>query len=230
MSKLNSPRSMEDYRSHAAAYISDIEEAQRLDRIEEEFRKAFDFLERLPKSVSIFGSSKSQPGSMYYEKARQLGARFASQDIAIVTGGGPGIMEAANRGALEAGGISAGLGIELATGEGHNHFTNRSMTFHYFFSRKTALSFAASMYIFFPGGFGTMDEFFELVTLVQSKKIQHIPIFCVGANYWEPLERFFDYYMLRYDHLIEPSDLKLYTITDDLELILEAAKHTHPQN
>lgn len=213
---------MRDYRAHAAAYIGNAEEAERLDRIEEEFRRAFDFLAELPKSVSFFGSSKSQPGTRNYEKARELGARFASEkQVAVVTGGGPGIMEAANRGALEAGGISAGLGIELTTGEGHNQFTNRAMSFHYFFARKMALSFAASMYIFFPGGFGTMDEFFELVTLVQLKKIERVPIFCFGASYWEPLERFFDYYMLRHDRLIDPEDLKLYTITDDVNLILE---------
>lgn len=225
MTKPQPLRSLDEYRSHAAAYVSDVEEAQRLDRIEEEFRHAFDFLAVLPKSVSVFGSSKSQPGSLYYEKARQLAARFVSEkNVAIVTGGGPGIMEAANRGAAEAGGISAGLTIELSTGEGHNSFANRTLQFHYFFSRKMALSFAASMYVFFPGGFGTMDEFFELVTLVQSKKIQRVPIFCVGASFWEPLERFFDYYMLRHDRMIEPTDLGLYTITDDLNLILECAE------
>ncbi|MEI7819149.1 MAG: TIGR00730 family Rossman fold protein [bacterium] len=203
----------------------DVEEKARLNRIEEEFRQGFNFLETLPKSVSIFGSSQSMPGSLYYEKARTLASRLVSErGLAVVTGGGPGIMEAANRGASEAGGVSAGLHIDIKNGEPRNSYATTSTEFHYFFARKVALSFAASMYIFFPGGFGTLDEFFELITLIQTDKIEPIPIICYGASYWDPLERFMDYYMLRHDAYIQRDDLKLYTITDDIEDILRATK------
>lgn len=218
-------RTLHDYHAHAREYTADVENEARVDRIEEEFRRAFHFLEKLPQSVSFFGSSCSEPGSADYESARKLAGRFVTEkQFAVVTGGGPGIMQAANRGAAEAGGVSAGLTIDLSTGEGHNHYTNRSLEFHYFFARKMALSFAASMYIFFPGGFGTMDEFFELVTLVQTKKIERIPIFCIGTDYWEPLKRFMQYYMLERGNLIAESDLGLFTITDDFNLVLECTQ------
>jgi len=199
--------------------------AARLGRIEDEFRKAFEFLDSLPKNVSFFGSSQTPPGSLYYEKARTLAARLVTQhNLGIVTGGGPGIMEAANRGALESGGVSAGLTIDLTHIEASNAFTNTRLDFHYFFARKVALSYTASMYIFFPGGFGTLDEFFELITLIQTRKIKRLPVICFGASYWEPLGRFMEYYMHRSDGYIQKSDLQLYTITDDLELVLRLAR------
>jgi uncharacterized protein (TIGR00730 family) len=220
-------RSLRDYRGHAQNSQPIIDETtERLDRIEAEFRLAFDFLSNLPDSVSIFGSTRAQPSSTEYTTAHKLATRLVQEkDLAVVTGGGPGIMEAANRGALEAGGISAGLTIELRTGEPVNPYINRSLSFHYFFARKMALSFAASMYIFFPGGFGTMDEFFELITLVQTKKIERIPIFCIGTSYWQPLLRFMEYYMFRPDGYIAEADLGLFTVTDDLDLVLECTKY-----
>ncbi|MDQ5943982.1 MAG: hypothetical protein QG658_48 [Patescibacteria group bacterium] len=220
-------RTLREYQEHASKTEADGNDtAQRLDRIESEFHAAFDFLSKLPDSVSIFGSTRSLPSSPEYEQARQLAARFVTdKQFAVVTGGGPGIMEAANRGALEAGGISAGLTIELSTGEAVNEYLNQSLRFHYFFARKMALSFAASMYIFFPGGFGTMDEFFELITLVQTRKIERIPIFCIGTSYWQPLRRFMEHYMLHPDGYITEADLGLFTITDDLDLVLECAKY-----
>lgn len=204
--------------------LADAETTARLGRIETEFRQAFDFLHNLPKNVSIFGSSMVEPGSRQYEKARELASRLVSDHkLAVVTGGGPGIMEAANRGAAEAGGVSVALHIDLSTGEPLNSYANQRLDFHYFFARKVALSFTASMYIFFPGGFGTMDEFFELITLIQTNKIQHIPIVCVGASYWEPLARFMDFYMLRSDEYISPNDMGLFTITDNLALVSDIA-------
>ena len=220
-------RTLQEYRDHAHKTQSTTNETtQRLDRIETEFRQAFDFLSKLPDSVSIFGSTRALPSSQEYQQARTLAARFvAEKDFAIVTGGGPGIMEAANRGALEAGGVSAGLTIELSTGEAINEYMNQSLRFHYFFARKMALSFAASMYIFFPGGYGTMDEFFELITLVQTRKIERIPIFCIGTSYWQPLRRLMEHYMLNPDGYISEADLGLFTITDDLGLVIECAKY-----
>ncbi|MBP9827049.1 TIGR00730 family Rossman fold protein [Candidatus Saccharibacteria bacterium] len=225
MAKKAQPQTLAQIKQYAAAFKSDIEEAQRLDRIEDEFRRAFDLLESLPKSVSIFGSTQAKPGSRNYEKARTLASRLVSDhQVAIVTGGGSGIMEAANRGAAEAGGISVGLRIDLTSEHTTNNYANKVLDFHYFFARKVALGYAASMYVFFPGGFGTMDEFFELLMLVQTNKIQRVPIFCIGASYWDPLVRFFDYYMLRHERMIEPDDLGLFTVTDDLDLVLECTK------
>lgn len=220
-------RTLREYQEHAREPDNQQHDtSERLDRIETEFRNAFEFLSKLPDSVSIFGSTRSLPGSVEYEQARKLAGRFVTEKkFAVVTGGGPGIMEAANRGALEAGGTSAGLTIELSTGEAVNTYINKSLSFHYFFARKMALSFAASMYIFFPGGFGTMDEFFELITLVQTRKIERIPIFCIGTDYWQPLRRFMEHYMLNPDGYISEADLGLFTITDDLDLVIECAKY-----
>ncbi len=220
-------RTLRDYQAHAQeSQQPNQDTTERLDRIEAEFQAAFDFLSKLPDSVSIFGSTRSLPSSPEYELAKQLATRLVKEkQFAIVTGGGPGIMEAANRGAYEANGISAGLTIELSTGETINNYMNQSLKFHYFFARKMALSFAASMYIFFPGGFGTMDEFFELITLVQTRKIERIPIFCIGTTYWQPLRRFMEHCMLRPDNYILEADLGLFTITDDLDLVIECAKY-----
>jgi uncharacterized protein (TIGR00730 family) len=216
-----------DYQEHARnKYESSEETSDRLVRIETEFSAAFEFIKKLPDSVSIFGSTHATADMPEYIAAQKLAARLVREkQYAVVTGGGPGIMEAANRGALDSGGISAGLTIELADGDPVNSFMNRQMKFHYFFTRKMALSFAASMYVFFPGGFGTMDEFFELVTLVQTKKIERIPIFCIGTDYWQPLLRFMEYYMLKPHNYVSESDLGLFTITDDLDLVIECSKY-----
>lgn len=215
---------LQEYHTHARSEQKYDEDEARLDRIEIEFRRAFEFLEKLPKSVSFFGSSVAAEQSRDYIQARELAARFVREkEMAVVTGGGPGIMAAANQGAAEAKGVSVGLTIDLNSGEGHNNFYNTGLPFHYFFARKMALSFAASMYIFFPGGFGTLDEFFELITLVQTKKIERIPIFCIGQDYWQPLERFMHYFMLERGAMITESHLGLFTITDDLDLVLECA-------
>jgi len=132
-----------------------------------------------------------------------------------VTGGGPGIMEAANRGANDAGGPSLGLNIELPAEQVINPYVTESSSFKYFFARKTALSFAAEAYIFYPGGFGTLDEFFEIVTLIQTKKIHRIPVILVGSDFWEPLHSFISD-VLRLKHgTISKSDIDLYRITDD---------------
>lgn len=202
----------------------DPETTKRVERIETEFRRAFDLLEELPKSVSIFGSNAVREGNQYYGEARRLAYRLAKDaGLAIVTGGGPGIMEAANRGAAEAGGVSVGFQIDIPNAEPKNHYANRELKFHYFFSRKVALSFAASMYIFFPGGYGTLDEFFELITLIQTRKIQPIPIYCFGSRYWQPIERMLSSYAL-HDGYITERDMRLFTIGDDPDEIIRAAR------
>lgn len=196
--------------------------SKRVSKIDREFRSIFQFIKDYPRSVSIFGSSRTEPGSPSYEHARRLGHRIATElGYTVLTGGGGGIMEAGNRGAFEAGGESVGLNIKLPKEQQPNSYTTSAFEAFYFFTRKVGLSFAAEAYIFFPGGYGTMDEFFEILTLVQTKKIRHVPIILVGSHYWEPLENFFQNYMLREYKAISPADLGLYTITDNDDTVID---------
>ena len=198
----------------------------RASRIATEFDRGLKFVKKYPKSVTIYGSARFKPGTPHYDDARKLGARLAKLGYAVMTGGGPGIMEAANRGAKEVGGNSIGLNIELPNEQILNPYTTDSLSFYYFFSRKTTMSFAAEAYIYYPGGFGTLDEFFEIITLIQTKKIRPTPIILVGSDFWKPLEEFIIKIMLQTHGAINKSDLKLYTITDDhaeIEKIVLAA-------
>jgi uncharacterized protein (TIGR00730 family) len=196
--------------------------AWRILRIMSEFVEGFEFLSRIHRSVTFFGSARLAPSHPYYQKARQLGYRLASAGYTVVTGGGPGIMQAANQGAYEAGGNSVGLNIQLPHEQRTNPYVRFSRSFHYFFSRKVMLDFSADAFVFFPGGFGTLDEFFELVTLVQTGK-QHrgVPIVLIGTEFWEPLIAWMRALMLERFQTISPDDLTTWTLTDDLE---EAAR------
>lgn len=193
-------------------------------RIDREFTKAFEFIKNYEKTVTFFGSARFAEDSDHYQKARRLAGKIAQLDYTILTGGGGGIMEAANRGAFEIGKSSVGLNIRLPDHQPLNSYTTDSIQFDYFFVRKTALSFAAEAYIFFPGGFGTFDEFFEILTLIQTHKIRRVPIILVGCDYWNKLNEFVKNVMLEQHHSIRPEEMDLYTITDDEEKILEIIK------
>ncbi len=196
---------------------------KKVERIGQEFNKGFLFVAQFPKSVSFFGSSRFTPDNHYCKHAERLASRIAKElQYAIVTGGSQGIMEAANKGAFEARGKSVGLNIKLPKKQFTNEFTTDSIEFSYFFARKVALSYAAEAYIFFPGGFGTLDEFFEILTLVQTHKIRRVPIFLVGADYWAPLQHFIKETLCEVNNAVAKSDLSLYTITDDDSAIIEA--------
>ncbi len=197
----------------------------RMCQITQEFDNGFSFVEKLDRVVSFFGSKQTRESDKLYESARTIAHRLVDElDYTVVTGGGPGIMEAANRGAKEAGGRSVGLTIEL---EAHRQLVNPYLTdqldFHYFFARKVMLAFAARLYIFFPGGFGTMDEFFELLTLEQEYKMPRVPIICVGSHYWRPLERTIMTTFLEDYGTIVPADMQLFHILDSADEILELA-------
>ncbi len=197
----------------------------RISRIDNEFSDGFQFLKSYPRSVTFFGSARFTETSEHYIKARSLAGKIAKElGYTVLTGGSNGIMEAANRGAFEAGGESVGLNIRLPQEQAGNRYTTASMDFSYFFARKVALSFAAEAYIFFPGGFGTLDEFFEIVTLVQTQKIRKVPIFMVGKDYWDPLNTFIKENMLELHQAISSSDLNLYSITDDDAEIINAIR------
>ena len=199
---------------------------ERVDRIAREFTEGFKFIEGLERSVTFFGSARSKSNDLHYKQARELGARLAKRGIAVITGGSAGIMEAGNRGAKEANGFSVGLNIELATAQSLNPYLTESMTFNHFFVRKVLLSYAAEAYVFFPGGFGALDEFFEIVTLVQTNKIERVPIILIGADYWTPLHNLIKNNLYEKHATISKKDMHLYKITDDLaeaeKIILKA--------
>jgi uncharacterized protein (TIGR00730 family) len=199
---------------------------KRLSTINSEFRHTFKFLEKYPLSVTFFGSARFTENHPSYIKARELAGKIAKETgYAVVTGGGGGIMEAANRGAYEAGGKSLGMNIILPHEQQMNQFLTAHVRFYYFFIRKVALSFSAEVYIFFPGGYGTMDEFYEIVTLIQTKKIPKVPVICVGREYWQHVLRFSE--ALRDDFkVIDPGDERIFHITDSDEEVIEIIKNT----
>jgi uncharacterized protein (TIGR00730 family) len=208
--------------------IQELEEnsKRRVAEITTEFRKGFSFIKSHPKSVTFFGSARFDETNPYYQKARSIGKRISELGFAVATGGGPGIMEAGNRGAVEGDGNehSIGICIRLPHEQITNPYVTDGLDFKYFFSRKVILSFSAEAYVYFPGGFGTMDEFFEILTLVQTGKIEKVPIILVGTEYWKPLEQFIQKVLLEKFHTINEQDLCLYTITDDEDLVIDMVK------
>lgn len=197
----------------------------RVNLISKEFIDGFNFLENYPKSVTFFGGTHFKETSKCYAKARSLASHIVSKlHYSVLTGGGPGVMEGANRGAFEAGGESIGLTIELPYHQIQNPFLTKNLDFYYFFIRKVCLSFSAEAYLFFPGGYGTLDEFFEIITLVQTGKIEKIPIILVGSDFWNPVDKLIRNEMLPRG-TIDENDLNLYTITDDEDQIIEIIKN-----
>jgi uncharacterized protein (TIGR00730 family) len=203
----------------------------RVSEVDRELRGIFQFIKDYPKSVTFFGSARVDETNLYYNQARHLSARIAKElGYTVLTGGGGGIMEAANRGAHEAGGQSVGLNIKLPKEQQLNQYTSASYEAYYFFVRKVGLSFAAEAYLFFPGGFGTLDELFEILTLVQTNKIRKTPVILVGTEYWHKLNEFIAEMMLKKVHAIDQEDMNLYTITDDEDEIIRLIKETPVTN
>lgn len=193
--------------------------------ISKEFRNGFEFLKKFPKSVTFFGSSRLTQASSHYEDARKLASKVVNElGYSIVTGGGPGIMEAANLGAKEANGNSIGLNIVIPHEQHTNPYTNNNITFDYFFTRKTMLNFAAEAYVFFPGGYGTLDELFGVLTLIQTNKIPSVPIILFGKDFWNPLKDFLKKNMLDQHHTIDSEDLNLFVITDSVDTTIKIIK------
>jgi len=197
----------------------------RVFRILSEFVDGWQFLADYKKTVSFFGSARFLEGDKWYEEARKLGKMAAEAGFAVVTGGGPGIMEAGNRGAVEGGGKSIGLNIQLGAEQRINPYVQESMAFHYFFSRKVMLSFAARAYIFSPGGLGTLDEMFELITLIQTKKIsENVAVILLGKDYWEPIDKLLREHLYEKFKTIDKEDLNIYKIVDSAEEAFELIK------
>jgi uncharacterized protein (TIGR00730 family) len=185
-------------------------------RIQSEFIEGFGTLAELPPAVSVFGSARTKPGTPEYAMAQQLASALARAGFAIITGGGPGVMEAANRGASEAGGVSVGLGIELPFEQGINEWVDIGINFRYFFARKTMFVKYAQAFVVLPGGFGTMDELFEALTLVQTRKVTRFPVVLMGSAYWSGLLDWLRQSMLA-DGYIGEGDLDLISLTDDVD-------------
>ena len=201
-----------------------VQDTWRIFRIMAELVEGFDALSKIPKAVTVFGSARVNEEDVYYQKARFIGKLLAENNIPVLTGGGPGIMEAANRGAYENNGLSIGLNIELPMEQKPNPYLNHLISFKYFFVRKLMLIKYGWTYIIFPGGFGTLDEFFEAVTLIQTHKIKPFPIILVGSEYWEGLVKWIKDTIL-FNNFINEKDLDIFKIIDDpYEIMNEVIK------
>lgn len=186
----------------------------RIFRIMAEFVSGFQFIAQYEKTVSFFGSARVDQEDRYYQDAQSLARKLGNAGFNIITGGGPGIMEAANRGAHEAGANSIGLNIQLPFEQRINRFVTRGIGFHYFFTRKVMLSAAGQAYVFFPGGFGTLDEFSEIITLIQTKKMERIPVVLYGRDFWARFLGFVEDVLYQKYRTIEREDMQLYTLVD----------------
>jgi len=189
----------------------------RIFRIMAEFVEGFQFLSESEKEVTVFGSARFPEDHKWYKESRKLGALLAEKGYTVITGGGPGIMEAANRGADDEGGVSIGLNIQLPSEQRINPYVNRGHAFHYFFTRKVMLAASAQAYVFFPGGFGTMDELFEMLTLIQTHKSQPVPVVLVGKAFWTPLVAWIRAHMLNDLETIGSGDLDIFSVVDRAE-------------
>jgi uncharacterized protein (TIGR00730 family) len=223
------PRTLDEeiIAAQEAAVRSTLSDEDRIERISDELRMGFDALAPVGAAASVFGSARTPPGDPDYELARETARVIGESGMAIITGGGPGIMEAANRGAQEAGALSVGLNIELPFEQGGNPYCDIDLEFHYFFARKVMFVRYASGFVVFPGGFGTMDELWEALTLIQTGKIIEFPVVLVGTGYWRGLVDWVGERMLAEGN-ISPDDLELWTLTDDpaeVRDVLMAAAH-----
>jgi hypothetical protein len=187
----------------------------RIFKIMAEFVSGYEFLKKYKKAVTFFGTARVTFHSDLYKQATHLAFRLSKDGYAVMTGGGPGIMEAANKGAHDAGGVSVGVNIRLPFEQRTNRYVVESEAFKYFFVRKTMLAFASQVYIFFPGGYGTMDELFEMLTLVQTKKIDPTPIILVNKEFWTPLLSWVKEYLYEKNKAIDEEDMHLYYLADD---------------
>ncbi len=189
----------------------------RIFRIMAEFVAGFQLLSETSKEVTFWGGTHIKPGSHWYQVAEALAKKSAKAGFTIITGGGPGIMEAANKGAKEGGGVSIGFNIQLPKEQSLNAYVTKGYAFHYFFSRKVMMAASAQAYVFFPGGFGTMDEFFEIVTLIQTGKMQPTPVICMGKEYWGGLMGWIKETLLEKFETLGQKDLDLIQVVDSVE-------------
>ncbi len=204
-----------------------VNESWRIFRIMAEFIDGFEVLSKIPPAVSIFGSARTHPSDSDYKKAEETAAKFVKGGYAVITGGGPGIMEAANKGASEAGGVSVGLNINLPYEQKPNKYIGTYLDFRYFFVRKVMFVKYSTAFVIFPGGFGTLDEFFESIGLIQTHKIKPFPVILVGRDYWKGLKDWMEKTLLA-GGKISPEDFNLFHIIDDPDEIVSFTKNNQP--
>jgi uncharacterized protein (TIGR00730 family) len=214
----------------SAEQIASIQKSSRkLRTSDEEFEEAFKILKKYPKRVTFFGSARISNRFKAYREAHDLAAMLAQDGFAIVSGGGGGVMEASNRGAFDEQHVSIGFNIVLPKEQHLNPYTTSSLAFNYFFTRKVMMTFYSHGFIFFPGGFGTFDEFFEVITIIQTGKMAPVPIILVGKKFWNPLDRYIKRHMLK-NGLISKGDRKLYHITNDLNYARKIINEQYEHN
>lgn len=208
------------------------EDPWRIFRIMAEFVDSFQTMSQVGPAVTIFGSARTKPGDRYYRAAEAIGKGLAKHNLAVITGGGPGIMEAANKGAMQCGGKSVGLNIELPHEQFANRYSNVPIHFHYFFARKVCFVKYSLGFIYMPGGFGTLDEFFEVMTLVQTERIPQFPLVLFGKEYWTGLLRWIKTEMDGRHNYIAKTDLNLVTVVNEpkeaVEIILDYSRRIGP--
>ncbi|RLG11177.1 TIGR00730 family Rossman fold protein [Candidatus Pacearchaeota archaeon] len=198
----------------------EVKESWRLFRILAEFVDGFEVLSKIYPAITIFGSSRSKPEDSDYKKAEEVARLLVKAGFSVITGGGPGIMEAANKGASEAKGYSVGLNIKLPSEQECNSYANIKLEFRYFFVRKVMMAKYSVGFVFFPGGYGTLDEMFEILTLIQTKKIRPVPVVLVDKNYWAPLYNWMSNTLLA-NKKIDEKDINLFKILDTPEEIVK---------
>lgn len=192
-------------------------EPWRIFRIMSEFVQGFDVLHKHGLAATFFGTARCSVGDEVYENAEKLAYRLGERGFAIITGGSAGVMQAANKGGFEAGGASIGLNITLPNEQGSNRYLTETVLFDHFFVRKVMLTFASEVYIYFPGGFGTLDEFFEIVTLIQTEKIPRVPIVLFDKSYWNPLTTLIEEELYKKRQAISKEDMDLYHVVDSVD-------------
>ena len=220
MSKENNnrmPRNMKQWNTMKG------ENSWTLFKVISEFVDGIETLNRIGPCVSIFGSARTKPGSKYYEIATNIAKRLTEEGYGVITGGGPGIMEAGNKGAYESSGISVGLNIELPFEQNHNPYIDpdKNLNHRFFFVRKVMFVKYAQAFVVMPGGFGTMDELFEVLTLIQTKKVSRVPVILFGVNYWKGLKLWIKEVMGEEEGNINPIDMDLIPSTDDIEEVIQ---------
>lgn len=199
----------------------------RVFRMMAESIEGFEFISKLKNEVTIFGSARTKSTNPWYKKAKELGFMLGKSGYTVITGGGPGIMEAANWGAHKAGGVSVGLDIELPHEQRRNKYATKTMGFHYFFTRKLMLTISSQAYVYFPGGFGTLDEMVEMLSLIQTQKApREVPLILFGKKFWSPLIKWMKVAMLEENKNISSADLNIMQVVDTVEEAFEIVKKT----
>lgn len=222
---------IEDIRDGCITLYGEDNEETKLCMVQEEFRQGIDMIQSFSPSVTFYGSARLTEDHPSYQQARDIAHRIVKETgAAILSGGGGGIMEAANRGAYEAGGRAVGLTIKLPHEQRTNKYVTDVVPFYFFFTRKVSMSYTTEACIFFPGGFGTFDELFGILTLKQTKKIEDVPIILVGKEFWAPFQLSIQQVMIENFKTVSPEDLSLYTITDDVNEIVNIIKTSKPRH